>query len=57
MIIYISDKFEGGLPLKISKRSTQWANFLVGFGGPRPSGARVAATPIFPPKVAQKLKN
>ena len=33
------------------------ANFLVGFGGPRPLWARVVATPIFQPKVAQKMKN
>ena len=59
---------EGGSPLKISKtwlrdsgwtmtkRSTQWAYFLVGFGGPRQLGARLVDTPIFPPKVAQKSK-
>ena len=56
---------KGGSPLKITKtrfqdngwpkRSTQWANFLIGFGGPRPLGVRVVATPIFPPKVAQKF--
>ena len=56
-----------GSPLKISKtrfrdsdwpeRSTQLANVLVGFGGPRPFGAHVVATPIFPPKVAKKMKN
>ena len=37
--------------------STQWAKFLVGFGGPRKLGGQVVATPIFPPKVAQKMKN
>ena len=35
---------------------SQWANFLVLFGGPRPLGARLMATPIFPPKVTQKIK-
>ena len=41
--------------------STQWANFLVGFGGPRPlraQPAHVVATPIFPPNVVKsKMKN
>ena len=30
------------------KRSTQWANFLLGSGGSRLFGASVVATPIFP---------
>ena len=34
-----------------SKRSTQWANFLVGPGGPKPLGA-----PVFPSKVANSSK-
>ena len=38
------------------KRTPTWANFLVGFFGPRSLGASVAATPIFPPKMAQKSK-
>ena len=38
------------------KRMTQWANFLVGSWGPRPFGATVAATPIFPPKIRYFLK-
>ena len=53
-IYHVNVFFRGGeLPLKSSKtafwdsgwakRSTQWANFLVGFGGPRPSGAHVMA--------------
>ena len=33
------------------KRSTHWANFLVGSWGPRPLGATVVATPIFPTKI------
>ena len=33
------------------KRLTQWANFLVGYWGPRFFGATVAATPIFPRKI------
>ena len=41
---------------KWPKRTITWANFLVGFCGPRPLGAGVEATPIFPPKRAQKLK-
>ena len=54
----------GGSGLKISKtgfkdsgwskRSTQWTDFLDGFGGPILLGACVVATPIFPPKAAQK---
>ena len=52
-----------GPPLKGSKKrfldwpkiSTQWANLLVGFGDPIPLG-RVVATPIVPPRVAQKSK-
>ena len=57
---------EESSPLQISKtwfrdsgwlkRSTQWTNFWVGFGGPRPLVPRVLATPIFPPKVAQRIK-
>ena len=57
---------KGGSPLKISKtwfrnsdgpkRSTQSANFLVGFGNSRPLRAWVVTTPIFPPKIAQKIK-
>ena len=39
------------------KGCTQWANIFVGFGGPRPLGARVVATPIFPQKVALKSEN
>ena len=33
------------------KRSTLWANFLVGSWDPRPYGATMAATPIFSPKI------
>ena len=41
---------------KWPKRTPTWANFLVGFWVPRPLGAGVAATPIFPPKRAPKIK-
>ena len=56
---------EGGSGLKISKTwfqdngwsksSTQWANFLVGFGGPRPLGVHVVAH--FPAKSGPKYQN
>ena len=32
------------------KELVKWANFLVGFWGSRPFGARVVTTPVFPPK-------
>ena len=38
------------------KRSTQWAKFLVVFGGPRPLGACVVATPFFRQKWPRKSK-
>ena len=41
---------------KWPKRTPTWANFLVGFWSPRPLGAGVVATPIFPPKRALKIE-
>ena len=44
---------DGGQP----KSSSQWANFLVELGCPRPLGACVVATPIFPQKIINENKH
>ena len=39
------------------KRYVKWTNFLTGFWGPRPSGATLAATPIFQAKMPKLQKS
>ena len=65
MVFWVTVK-EGGSPLEISKLDFKIVDgskgppsgqtFWFGFGGPRPLGARVVATPIFPPEEAQKIE-